>query len=83
MQPPIVDVSITPLSTILPNVLDLPLVSRAVKMGIAAGVRFTHIYYYYYYFGGLTFCFILFMIDQNTRSTEEHDFELARVDGWD
>jgi Ca2+-dependent lipid-binding protein len=38
MGVPAVEVSATPMSKFLPNVLDLPLISKFVKMAIAAGV---------------------------------------------
>ena len=38
MGVPAVEVSVTPMSKNLPNVLDLPLISTFVKMAIAAGV---------------------------------------------
>jgi Ca2+-dependent lipid-binding protein len=38
MGVPAIEVSAIPLSKVLPNVFDLPLVSRFVKMAIAAGV---------------------------------------------
>ena len=37
MGVPAVDVSVVPLTTKLPNVLDLPFISKFVKMAIAAG----------------------------------------------
>lgn len=40
MGVPSVDISATPLSKMLPNVLDLPFVSRFVSMAIAAGTSF-------------------------------------------
>jgi hypothetical protein len=77
MGVPAVDVSVTPLIKRLPNLLDLPLISKFVKMAIAAGVGLFALVGF-----GARIADYLFCIDGIYCRSKEYDSQSARDAEW-